>query len=60
MPLSANNEKEGIEETPVVFSTEPPMKISVGEEKGKHSPASAVFVPQSAGILSAYFVISNL
>ena len=52
--------KEGIEDTPVVFSSEMPIKVSVGEENGKHSPASAVFVPQSAGILSAYFVISNL
>lgn len=52
--------KEGIEAFPVVFSEEIPIKESVGEDHGKHSPASAVFVPQSAGILMASYVVIEL
>ncbi len=52
--------KEGIEDLEVVFSTEVPIKISVSEEGGRHSPASAVFVPQAAGLMLAYKVVYNL
>ena len=52
--------KEGIEAFQVVFSEETPIKQSVGEDHGKHSPASAVFVPQSAGILMASYVVREL
>ena len=52
--------KEGIESFPVVYSEEVPIKQSVGDDHGKHSPASAVFVPQSAGILMASYVVREL
>lgn len=52
--------KEGIENTPVVYSTEQPKKVSLSSENGKHSPGSAVFVPQAAGLSMAYYVVSSL
>ena len=52
--------RDGIESFPVVYSEELPKRLSVGEEKGKHSPASAVFVPQAAGLLLASYVIRRL
>lgn len=52
--------KEGIENLEVVFSTEVPVKVSVSDEGGRHSPASAVFVPQAAGLMLAYRVADRL
>ncbi len=52
--------KSGIENTPVVYSSEIPIKVSAEETRGKHSPASAVFVPQAAGLLMASYVVTEL
>lgn len=52
--------KDGIEDLKVVYSSETPIKISVSDEGGRHSPASAVFVPQAAGLTLAYCVVSDL
>ena len=51
----------GVKNVKVVYSTEQPTNIIVGESKnGRHSPASAIFVPASMGILIAKTVIDDL
>ena len=54
--------KRGIKKLTVVWSDETPIKPqSLGETKGTHpAPASMVFVPASAGMLAASFVIRKL
>lgn len=53
--------KRGIKKLKVVYSKETPIKPAVNiEEKGRHIPASAVFVPASAGMLIASEVIKDL
>lgn len=44
--------KRGIKRLKVVYSKEEPIK-SVIEENGRHAPASAIFVPASAGMILA-------
>lgn len=50
----------GIEKLKVVYSEESAKKISVEEKNGRHLPASAIFVPATAGLLLAYNVIEDL
>ncbi len=44
----------------VVFSTEQPRTEVVSSNNGRHSPASAMFVPSAAGLLIAKTVIEDL
>lgn len=53
----------GISHVPVVFSNEPPHRAVVAEQdtlSGKVPPASAVFVPATAGLLLANTVVRSL
>ena len=51
----------GIKGVKVVYSTESPANVVVDEnEHGRHSPASAIFVPASMGILIAKTVVDDL
>lgn len=51
----------GIKGVKVVYSSESPVNIVVEENShGRHSPASAIFVPASMGILIAKTVIDDL
>ncbi len=51
----------GIKGVKVVYSSESPVNIVVDEkEHGRHSPASAIFVPVAMGILIAKTVIDDL
>ena len=51
----------GVKGVKVVYSTESPVNIVVDEnEHGRHSPASAIFVPASMGILIAKTVVDDL
>jgi len=53
--------KRGIKKLKVVFSTEEPIKPSIQtKEFGRHIPASAVFVPASAGMILASEAIKNI
>lgn len=51
----------GIKGVKVVYSSESPVNVVVDENShGRHSPASAIFVPASMGILIAKTVIDDL
>ena len=53
--------KRNIKDVKVVYSSESPISIVVDENKyGRHSPASAIFVPATMGILIAKTVIDDL
>lgn len=53
--------KRGLEDFPVVASTELPLKIVAStDDPGRHSPASAYFVPSHCGQLAAYWVIEAI
>jgi len=52
--------KDGIKKLKVVFSTEPPVPVTVEGEHGRHAPASISFVPPTAGMLLAATVIRDL
>lgn len=53
--------KRGIKKLKVVFSKEEPIKPQLQEEEnGRHIPASAVFVPASAGMILASEVIKYI
>lgn len=53
--------KRGIKKLKVVFSKEEPIKPQIQEEEnGRHIPASAVFVPASAGMILASEVIKDI
>lgn len=52
---------KGIKEVKAVYSNETPNKVVVeNNEHGRHSPASAIFVPASMGILIAKTVVDDL
>lgn len=55
--LRDNGITEGVQ---VVYSTEEPKKLIASAKDGRHSPASAIFVPFTAGLLIAETVIKNL
>ncbi len=44
----------------VVYSTEQPKKIVASSDNGRHTPASAIFVPFAAGLIIAETVIEDL
>ncbi len=50
----------GVKGLLVVYSTETAKNIVVSENEGRHSPASAVFVPAAAGMTAAAEVIKKL
>ncbi len=50
----------GVKKLKVVYSTETPAKIQADSNNGKHSPASAVFVPAAAGLIAAAEVIKKI
>ncbi len=53
--------KRGVKHLKVVYSKEEPIKpIIQNEEFGRHIPASAVFVPASAGMIMASEVIKDI
>jgi tRNA A37 threonylcarbamoyladenosine dehydratase len=55
--------KRGIAHLPVLFSKEEPLKPAFFDDdtpKGKAAPASSPFVPSSAGILIASYVVREL
>ncbi len=53
--------KRGFKKLKVVYSTELPIKPMIQEEaKGRHVPASAVFVPAVAGFILASEVIKDI
>ncbi|MBQ9097987.1 MAG: tRNA threonylcarbamoyladenosine dehydratase [Clostridia bacterium] len=52
--------KEGIRHVKVLWSSEPPIKATVGEAHGRHAPGSISFVPNVAGMVIAAAVVSDL
>lgn len=51
--------RRGITALPVVYSTEPPLKIVSDQANGRNSPASISFCPPVAGyLLAAYFQLT--
>lgn len=52
--------KRGVPKLNVVYSLETPSKVTVGEENGRHPPASSAFVPPAAGLCLASFVVNQL
>lgn len=53
--------KIGIQHVDVLFSTEVPLKPLVQEtSNGRHAPASMIFVPASAGLMIASYVIRKI
>lgn len=52
--------ENGITELKVIYSEEEPRKVCVGEENGRHPPASISFVPPAAGMLMAGEIIREI
>ena len=53
--------KRGVKKLKVVFSKEEPIKPQEqAEENGRHIPASAIFVPASAGMILAAEVVKDI
>lgn len=52
--------KNGIERLPVVWSDEEPCHVTVGDENGRHPPASCAFVPNAAGFMMASRIVRDL
>lgn len=52
--------KRGIEDLPVLYSTEYPKNIILEGENGKHPPASISFCPPVAGYIIASYVSKNI
>ena len=56
--------RRGIKKLPVVYSTEPPLKIVVDNEpqngKRRSIPGSTAFVPSAAGIFLASKIITDI
>ena len=52
--------KRGIRGVKVLYSKEQPYAVVADEQNGRHSPGSAVFVPATAGIMIASYVIQDL
>lgn len=51
---------QGIRKLKVIFSEELPARVCVGEENGRHPPASISFVPPVAGMLMAAEIIRDI
>lgn len=52
--------KEGIKKVKVLWSSEPPIKVTVPAEHGRHAPGSISFVPAAAGLVIAAEIIKDL
>ena len=52
--------KEGIKKVKVVWSAEPPVKVTVPDGHGRHAPGSISFVPAAAGLCIASEVVKDL
>ena len=52
--------ERGIKHLNVVYSEEEAPHLSLGEENGRHPPASAAFVPNAAGMIMAGKIVRDL
>ena len=52
--------KEGIKKVKVLWSSEPPIRVTVPAEHGRHAPGSISFVPAAAGLVIAAEIIKDL
>ncbi len=52
--------KRGIDKLDVVYSTEQSLKLTVGEENGRHPPTSSPFVPPTAGYALSSKVVREI
>ena len=52
--------KEGIKKVKVLWSSEPPIRVTVPAEHGRHAPGSISFVPAAAGLMIAAELIKDL
>ena len=52
--------KEGIKHVKVLWSPEPPIKVTVPDGHGRHAPGSISFVPAAAGLCIASEVVKDL
>lgn len=52
--------KEGIRHVKVVWSAEPPQRVTLPAEHGRHAPGSISFVPAAAGLCIAAEVVKDL
>ena len=56
--IGLRNEK--IEDVPVLWSDEKPASAVVDTQNGRHAPASVIFVPATAGLLIARYVVLKI
>ena len=52
--------KEGIKKVKVLWSSEPPVRVTLPAEHGRHAPGSISFVPAAAGLMIAAELIKDL
>ena len=52
--------KEGIKKVKVLWSSEPPVRVTLPAEHGRHAPGSISFVPAAAGLVIAAELIKDL
>ena len=52
--------KEGIKKVKVLWSSEPPIRVAVPAEHGRHAPGSISFVPAAAGLVIAAEIVKDL
>lgn len=59
--LRRESRKRGLDDFPVLLSTEEPYRIVLDEKEGsRHLPATSYFTPSAAGNLLAYWVIQEI
>ena len=52
--------KEGIKKVKVLWSSEPPVRVTLPAEHGRHAPGSISFVPAAAGLVIAAEIVKDL
>lgn len=52
--------KEGLKKVKVLWSAEPPQRVTLPAEHGRHAPGSISFVPAAAGLCIAAEVVKDL
>ena len=52
--------KEGLKRVKVLWSAEPPIRVTLPAEHGRHAPGSISFVPAAAGLCIAAEVVRDL
>ena len=52
--------KEGLKKVKVLWSSEPPVRVTLPAEHGRHAPGSISFVPAAAGLCIAAEVVKDL